>query len=102
MAIAVEYSLYLVVYKLHCQFDKRLSLPRYAGSRTTHDPPKKAETDDSEQNGHYQRINVQHPEIALSHRRCHVRQMVGDIFRRGQFASFCHCYALDLYVTHEK
>src|SRR4051812_18308916 len=66
VAIAVEYSLHLVVDKLHCNFNKRLSFPGYTGSRATHNPPKKAEAHDSEQNRHDQRINVQHPEIALS------------------------------------
>ncbi len=102
VAVAVKYPLDLFVHEFHGKLDKGLALAGDAGGCTAHYPPEKSEAQDTEQNGHHQRVDVQNPKIALAHRRCHVRQVVRNIFSRGQFVIGSHRYALALYVAYEK
>src|SRR6185369_7759247 len=80
VAVAVEYSFDLLVDEFHREFDEGLALAWHAGSCAAHHPPEKAKAHDTEQDRHHQRVDMEHPEVAGPHLRCHVRQVVRYIF----------------------
>jgi hypothetical protein len=75
----MERALDLLVDEFDSQFDKCLPLAWNSGCRAAHYPSQEAEADDSGQQSHYKRIDVQRPERTVSYRTGQVRQVMGHI-----------------------
>src|SRR5258708_1496366 len=79
--------------------DESLALPGDAGSGSAHHPPEKTETDNTEQRRSQERIHVQRPERALSHRVLEESEVMADVGARRQFMLGGHCGKLFLNST---
>ena len=86
MTLAVKNSLDLVIDKFKKKFDEGLAFVGYTGSRAAHDPPEEAYANHAEQQRHCQRVNVDHPERALTDLLGVEREVVAYIFGRGKRA----------------
>ena len=86
----VEYAFGLLVDEFEQELDEGLALAGHTCRGALDDPPDEAQSDHAEQDGRHERIDVQGPEAAFSHRLGEEGEMVLDVGGRFEFFAGGH------------